>query len=626
MNNSQTSCNSLISLIEVSENEAENGPRLISLIEVDERGNQIAGKKLTKRTNSIKLKNINRVVRNWKKCLACNENKKLQRPSKYMRLYFCKSKKLYIQKNDRVCKYHAEQKNWDQIQCKKSTNFSDKMVDEMVSFLLNAPMDKYSMNNIDIGLTELQFKKLLSELGFKKNPNKKQNKKIKSVKLYLERLRHGHTYQQMAYRHNITRRTVGAKIKEGRNIILQRFVPRNIGYEIRSRQWLLDHTTELARMLYCKKDSTKCVCILDGTYIYTCSSTNYSHQRYIYSGQKRRHLFKIMKVIATDGTIIDVFGPFPATLNDAGIIKKVFDKTTIGNIFNAGDVILVDRGFRDCKNFIQQKKLVVKMPEFIEKGQNRQLTAKQGNMSRLVTKMRFAIEVANGRMKNKWQIFAKIIPSILKKCLMPDYKIGAALLNRFAKPILCDKNDYLNIGNRMLSLLDSKNYLQPIIDSNIFKRIEKRFLKEIEPNMIKFPRYDQKQLKLFCLGTYAIKQAISYSAQHIKIHGKFKISVLSKLYVLVHFGRLCGNFEEPSLISAEILSRFRSKKSHKVYILYDSNATIPHNIFYYCKCQHGRRTIGCCAHVMCVVWYFGYGKYFPFKNPASYLDDFFDLV
>lgn len=360
-----------ISLIEVSEYEAENRnvDQLISLIEInesEEEESETNKKKLT--CDVVKLRNMNRAKRNWRKCLACDENKNLHRPPLEMRRYFCTSQRVYIQKNDRVCDFHFNSQNWSEIHIKKSSMFTSKLVDEMLSLLLKPSLNKCPQ--IDIGLSEVEFNRVLRELNIPNNPNKEQKKMVRAVKIYLERLRNGHTYEQIAQRYSLNRRTIGKIVKCGRSILLNDFVPNHLGYEGRDRQWLTKHTTDLARILYCNNDTKKCVIILDGTYIYTCNTSNYSHQRKIYSGQKRRHLFKIMKIVSVDGAVIDLFGPFPATINDAEIIKKIFEQTSIGKIFSAGDVVLVDRGFRDSVKYLENKNFVVKIPEFITKGNN----------------------------------------------------------------------------------------------------------------------------------------------------------------------------------------------------------------------------------------------------------------
>lgn len=578
-----------------------------------------------KNKSNIVLKDIQRVVRNWRKCFACNERRNLQRPSKKMRSEFMKSKKIFIEKNDRVCEYHSKSENWD-ICCKKSSVFSSKMISEMVNFLLTLSSDETkSEPPLNIGLTLTEFKQILFELGIQESPTKAENKIVLAVKLYIERLYTGHTYTQMGLRYKMSRVSIGQLVKRGRKILLEHFISNHLGYRKCSRQWLKDHTTDFARMLYCDNNPEKIVVICDGTYIYTCGSKNYAHQKCIYSGQKKRHLFKIMKFVAVDGTIIDVFGPFPAKTNDADILKIIFDQSSIKNIFNAGDVILVDRGFRDAIKVLKKMQLDVRMPDFIKKGEGGQLTTKQCNESRLITKMRFCIEAANGRMKMKWHLFNKIIPSILTINLMSDYKIASAIVNAFGQPILCEKENYLDIGEKMLNRLHTKNDLPKIINMK-FNSIAKFFI-SVPPEELIFPVLNENQLKQFCLGNYAMKQAVSYTAYILNIHNTFPVFLLPDQHVETLFKNIYEkkNFNNPKFILANVESRFRGGKLHKVFILFDGIEININKFLFYCSCQYGKRTISCCGHSMAVVWYFGYGRHQPNKNPSSYLDNFFNI-
>lgn len=237
-------CSSLITLIEVSENEAENGSdnRLISLIEMDASdAEEEIEEEIDEETcsNQIKLTSVNRAVRNWRKCLACDEKRNLCRPSKKMRQYICKSKKIYVQKNDRVCKYHFQCQNWDEIRFKTTSNFSGKILDEMIAFLMNPP--PVCDSHIEIGITDAQFEQII--IGLPQLSNKKQMQMEFAVKLYLERLRHGHTFAHMAHRYKVDRRTIAKKINIGRDALLNNFVPFHLGRQ--TRPWLKEHTTEL---------------------------------------------------------------------------------------------------------------------------------------------------------------------------------------------------------------------------------------------------------------------------------------------------------------------------------------------------------------------------------------------
>ena len=63
--------------------------------------------------------------------------------------------------------------------------------------------------------------------------------------------------------------------------------------------------------------------IADGTYCYIQKSANHKFQRKKYSGLKKRNLVKQFLACTTDGIIIDIYGIYEATLNDAKIMARV---------------------------------------------------------------------------------------------------------------------------------------------------------------------------------------------------------------------------------------------------------------------------------------------------------------
>ena len=72
---------------------------------------------------------------------------------------------------------------------------------------------------------------------------------------------------------------------------------------------------------------------------------------------KHRHLIKPMMVVTTTGYILSVLGPYLADSknNDAGILRHMLASNTeeIAAWLNEGDVIVVDRGFRDAADVLQ---------------------------------------------------------------------------------------------------------------------------------------------------------------------------------------------------------------------------------------------------------------------------------
>lgn len=43
-----------------------------------------------------------------------------------------------------------------------------------------------------------------------------------------------------------------------------------------------------------------------------------------------------------------------------------------------------------------------------------------------------------------------------------------------------------------------------------------------------------------------------------------------------------------------------------------------------CRCKNGLRTLGCCAHIASVLFYFGYGRHQEtIRTPAAFLNNLF---
>ena len=89
--------------------------------------------------------------------------------------------------------------------------------------------------------------------------------------------------------------------------------------------------------------------IADSTYAFMDKSSDNELQRYTYSDQKKRHLIKPFTVCATNGQIVDLYGPYFAINNDASIFIHVL-KThkDLNELLKPGDILILDRGFRDC--------------------------------------------------------------------------------------------------------------------------------------------------------------------------------------------------------------------------------------------------------------------------------------
>ncbi len=59
-------------------------------------------------------------------------------------------------------------------------------------------------------------------------------------------------------------------------------------------------------------------------------------------------------VCTTDGQIVDIYGLYEATKNDATILLDILKKDKkLNTLLRKGDIFILDRGFRDCINDLE---------------------------------------------------------------------------------------------------------------------------------------------------------------------------------------------------------------------------------------------------------------------------------
>ena len=94
--------------------------------------------------------------------------------------------------------------------------------------------------------------------------------------------------------------------------------------------------------------------------------------------------------------------------NDASITENIMDVNfnDIKNWFEPEDIFVVDRGFRDCLEYLENKGFDTKMPCFLKNKSHHNTV--DANYSRIISKIRWVIESANGRLK-KWKYFYHVV-------------------------------------------------------------------------------------------------------------------------------------------------------------------------------------------------------------------------
>lgn len=171
------------------------------------------------------------------------------------------------------------------------------------------------------------------------------------------------------------RRIVSSIVESARIALMQHFVPFHVGFKHINRQYIIEkHTRPLAKHLLTDGKDVA-ILIFDSTYIYVQKSTSNLLQRKLFSLHKKRPLIKPMIVVATDGYIVSVIGPYYSDWknNDANITNHLLrtNQQEILNWLQAGDTFVVDRGFRDIIGFVQSLGYQIFMPSFLSKSKKK---------------------------------------------------------------------------------------------------------------------------------------------------------------------------------------------------------------------------------------------------------------
>ena len=205
--------------------------------------------------------------------------------------------------------------------------------------------------------------------------------------------------------------------------------------------------------------------------------------------------------------------------------------------------------------------------------------------------------------------------------MMGYFQIAAALINKFGVR-LHDRVEAGQIVNLIRERMPLENNLSRAVNLlNLNRRAS--FFRSITAHdyNVLFPRLEYNDLILFAVGTYQIRQARSYYGEHVRFHGGYRSEVCREMLNMDEFN-LRGSGEN-SLIRGKIKSRHIGRRQYYVYILIENDLNGRNGISEYCcNCIVGRRTVGCCAHVMTLVWYLGWARYQSnIEPPAAFLDD-----
>ena len=277
-----------------------------------------------------------------------------------------------------------------------------------------------------------------------------------------------------------------------------------------------------------------------------------------------------MVIVGTDGYILSVSGPYFAdgANNDAAITKHIFahDTEIINTWLQEDDICIADRGFRDSVEFLKKRGYDVHMPSYLQKGQ-KQHSSEEANLSRLITKVRWVVESVNGRIK-QFQFLNKVVPNKYLPYVGDFVKIVCGL-NKYRSSLI-DVSKGSELAQKMLQKSNEGNKLHSLLEENLLqKRTCYTPIKATDKILTDFPVMSLDDLRSITMGVYQLKQAPSYSREHLSEEGQYDL--------LVHK-------ENPSVLKIKIQSRHTNSCQHSVWIEYNTSEDENPITGWYCTC------------------------------------------
>lgn len=250
-----------------------------------------------------------------------------------------------------------------------------------------------------------------------------------------------------------------------------------------------------------------------GTYVCIPKSSNFRSLRQSYSIHKGRHLLKPVLIVAPDGYILDIQGPYfsDSKNNDAAILENEFEKDAerMREWFREGDIIIVDRGYRDAIELLIRLGIRHKMPALIQPGE-RQLSTEDANDSRIITKTRWIVEARNGHIKTIFKFLSNIVSIPHLPNVGDFFRIAGAIINKYHPTIIMEEAD-VNMARQILQEATKPNVVQALVEvDNLHTRNAQRWVSLNSVQIIDFAVLSLNYLKIVTIGIYQIQLAPSY--------------------------------------------------------------------------------------------------------------------
>lgn len=402
-----------------------------------------------------------------------------------------------------------------------------------------------------------------------------------------------------------SRQAANIAVSSVRVSLVTRFVQENIGFRsITRNDFIQSHVTAFCNELYNQQpDQLKAIVYVDGTYTYTDRSANFRILRQSFSIHKYSHLIKPELFVASDGYILAIQGPYFAdhSNNDAKMLQHGFETDPdMDAWFQNGDIMILDRGYRDVIQYLERKGITGRMPNLLDRSK-KQFSTEEANDSRLITTTRWVVEARNGHIKTMFKFLGNSVSIPHLHYLNDFYNIAGAIINRY-HPLILRENFNARYARKLLDRSRDSNVVQALVEEDNLVARNGQWIRLGERDVPDFPVLSLPFLADLTASKFQLNLAPSYVQDKIQNHEE------EEFQLDTHIGM-------PGFIRVRVYSRFRNNTKHQIFVAYQSSEELEEQneddriLGYYCTCRSGARTLGCCAHVASVIWFLGFARH-----------------
>jgi hypothetical protein len=173
----------------------------------------------------------------------------------------------------------------------------------------------------------------------------------------------------------------------------------------------------------------------------------------------------------------------------------------------------------------------------------------------------------------------------------------------------------------MMSKLNTNNKLETILTEHHIDKKRQVYEKLNHDSIPEFPKLDINTIiNNITLGTYQLKQSISYIHENFDDNGDKTIEVYSDNSKII-----TQNYDKDTrLLRTRIQSRHKTNTKYNTYITYSTNKNDTNPVKdWYCTCKNGSRTVGTCSHVASVIYYLSNARYNTTKSGRLSIEKIF---